>query len=58
MVRNGQSLIEIDPRPYEAQLKQAEGTLQHDQGLLSKRRSIWPAIRKPWRGTLSPIRPG
>jgi membrane fusion protein, multidrug efflux system len=33
MVRKGQSLIEIDPRPYEAQLKQAEGTLQHDQGL-------------------------
>jgi len=36
MVRKGQSLIEIDPRPYEAQLKQAEGTLQHDQGLLKQ----------------------
>jgi membrane fusion protein, multidrug efflux system len=36
MVRAGQSLIEIDPRPYEAQLKQAEGTLQHDQGLLKQ----------------------
>jgi membrane fusion protein, multidrug efflux system len=34
MVRKGQSLIEIDPRPYEAQLKQVEGTLQRDQGLL------------------------
>jgi multidrug efflux system membrane fusion protein len=33
MVRKGQSLIEIDPRPYEAQLKQVEGTLQRDQGL-------------------------
>jgi membrane fusion protein, multidrug efflux system len=36
MVRQGQSLIEIDPRPYEAQLKQVEGTLQHDQGLLKQ----------------------
>jgi RND family efflux transporter MFP subunit len=36
MVRKDQSLIEIDPRPYEAQLKQAEGTLEHDQGLLKQ----------------------
>jgi membrane fusion protein, multidrug efflux system len=36
MVRQGQSLIEIDPRPYQAQLKQAEGTLKHDQGLLKQ----------------------
>ena len=36
MVRKGQSLIEIDPRPYEAQLKQAQGTLEHDQGLLKQ----------------------
>jgi multidrug efflux system membrane fusion protein len=36
MVRKGQSLIEIDPRPYEAQLKQAEGTLEHDQSLLKQ----------------------
>jgi multidrug efflux system membrane fusion protein len=36
MVRKGQSLIEIDPRPYEAQLKEAEGTLQRDQGLLKQ----------------------
>jgi multidrug efflux system membrane fusion protein len=36
MVRKGQSLIEIDPRPYEAQVKQVEGTLEHDQGLLKQ----------------------
>jgi membrane fusion protein, multidrug efflux system len=36
MVRKGQPLIEIDPRPYEAQLKQVEGTLQRDQGLLKQ----------------------
>jgi multidrug efflux system membrane fusion protein len=36
MVRKGESLIEIDPRPSEATLKQAEGALQHDQGLLAQ----------------------
>ena len=36
MVRKGESLIEIDPRPYQAQLKEAEGTLEHDQGLLKQ----------------------
>jgi multidrug efflux system membrane fusion protein len=36
MVHRGESLIDIDPRPYEAQLKQAEGTLQHDRGLLAQ----------------------
>jgi multidrug efflux system membrane fusion protein len=36
MVRKGQSLIEIDPRPYQATLAQAQGTLQHDQGVLAE----------------------
>jgi len=36
MVSKGQSLIDIDPRPYEATLMQAEGTLQHDRGLLEQ----------------------
>ncbi len=38
MVRKGDSLIDIDPRPSEATLKQAEGSLQHDQGLLAQAR--------------------
>jgi len=38
MVRKGEPLIEIDPRPSEATLKQAEGSLQHDQGLLAQAR--------------------
>jgi multidrug efflux system membrane fusion protein len=38
MVRKGEALIEIDPRPSEATLKQAEGSLQHDQGLLAQAR--------------------
>ncbi len=36
MVSKGQSLIEIDPRPYEAQLEEAQGTLDHDRGLLAQ----------------------
>ena len=38
MVHKGESLIDIDPRPSEATLKQAEGNLQHDQGLLAQAR--------------------
>lgn len=36
MVHKGESLIDIDPRPYEATLKQAQGALQHDQSLLAQ----------------------
>jgi multidrug efflux system membrane fusion protein len=38
MVRAGDPLIDIDPRPYQATLTQAEGTLQHDAGLLAQAR--------------------
>ncbi|HEV7441739.1 MAG TPA: efflux RND transporter periplasmic adaptor subunit [Steroidobacteraceae bacterium] len=38
MVRKGTPMIDIDPRPYQATLKQAQGTLQHDQGLLAQAR--------------------
>ena len=34
IVRKGDFLAQIDPRPYEALLAQARGTLAHDQGLL------------------------
>jgi multidrug efflux system membrane fusion protein len=36
MVHRGDPLIDVDPRPYEAQLKQAQGTLQHDRGVLAQ----------------------
>ena len=35
-VHKGQPLVEIDPRPFEATLKQAEGTLKRDQGVLAE----------------------
>lgn len=34
MVRKGQVLFEIDPRPYQAALDQAKGVLAHDQAAL------------------------
>lgn len=34
MVKAGQSLIEVDPRPYQALLDQAKGALARDQALL------------------------
>jgi multidrug efflux system membrane fusion protein len=36
LVRKGDPLVDIDPRPYQATLHQAEGTLKHDQGVLDE----------------------
>ncbi len=36
LVHKGQSLVEIDPRPYQATLTQAEGTLKRDLGVLAE----------------------
>ncbi len=38
MVRKGAPLIDIDPRPYQAQLDQAQGQLAHDEALLAQSR--------------------
>ncbi len=38
IVHKGQPLVEIDPRPYQATLAQAQGTLTHDQGVLAEAR--------------------
>ena len=35
MVREGRSLAQIDPRPYEAALQQMEGNLKRDQAMLA-----------------------
>jgi multidrug efflux system membrane fusion protein len=39
IVKKGDFLAQIDPRPYEALLQQAKGTLAHDQGLLAQART-------------------
>lgn len=36
IVRKGDPLVDIDPRPYQATLDQAEGQLLHDQGVLAQ----------------------
>jgi membrane fusion protein, multidrug efflux system len=38
MVHKGDILLQIDPRPYQAALTQAEGTLAHDEALLAEGR--------------------
>jgi len=38
LVHKGDPLLDIDPRPYQAQLTQAEGQLAHDQALLNEAR--------------------
>jgi len=39
VVKKGEFLAQIDPRPYQAALDQAQGTLAHDQGLLEQAKS-------------------
>jgi multidrug efflux system membrane fusion protein len=36
IVKKGDPLVDIDPAPYQATLAQAEGTLEHDQGVLAE----------------------
>jgi membrane fusion protein, multidrug efflux system len=36
ILQKGDPLIDIDPRPYQAQLQQAEGLLDHDRGVLNQ----------------------
>jgi multidrug efflux system membrane fusion protein len=38
MVKKGDPLLDIDPRPYQAALTQTEGQLAHDQALLAEAR--------------------
>jgi membrane fusion protein, multidrug efflux system len=38
LVKEGQTLIEIDPRPYQVQLDMAQAALAHDQALLANAR--------------------
>src|SRR5579864_1260505 len=38
LVKKGDSLLEIDPRPYQAAVTQSEGQLSHDQAVLAEAR--------------------
>ena len=48
MVKKGDSLIEIDARPYEAALLQAQGALDRDRALLQEARIDLQRYRKAW----------
>jgi len=48
MVQAGDPLVDIDPRPYEANLVQAEGSLQHDQGVLAQARMDLQRYQLAW----------
>jgi multidrug efflux system membrane fusion protein len=47
-VHKGDPLIEIDPRPYEATLKQAEGTLEKDTNILAQAQMDLDRYRTAW----------
>jgi len=48
LVRKGEPLIEIDPRPYEAQLLQAQGALERDTNLLAEAQMDLQRYRDAW----------
>jgi multidrug efflux system membrane fusion protein len=48
LVRKGALLIEIDPRPLEAQLMQAQGTLEKDTHLLAQAKMDLERYRAAW----------
>ena len=48
IVRQGDALIDIDPRPYEAQLAQAQGTLVKDTQTLEQAKMDLERYRSAW----------
>src|SRR5208283_1552121 len=48
VVAKGQPLIDIDPRPFEAQLMQAEGTLERDTHVLEQAQMDLERYREAW----------
>jgi membrane fusion protein, multidrug efflux system len=47
-VHKGDALIEIDPRPYQATLLQAQGTLERDQNILAQAQMDLDRYRTAW----------
>jgi multidrug efflux system membrane fusion protein len=48
LVRKGDPLIDIDPRPYQAQVLEAEGTLERDQNLLAQAKMDLDRYKDAW----------
>jgi multidrug efflux system membrane fusion protein len=47
-VHKGDPLIDLDARPYEAQLEQAQGTLEHDRQLLAEAQMDLERYKEAW----------
>lgn len=47
-VKKGDPLVDIDPRPYAAQLAQAQGALERDQSMLAEARMDLARYQKAW----------
>jgi multidrug efflux system membrane fusion protein len=50
LLQKGDALIDIDPRPYQAQLLQAEGALEHDTNVLAQAQMDLERYRTAWAG--------
>jgi len=50
LVQKGAALIDIDPRPYQAQLLQAQGTLERDTNVLAQAQMDVDRYRTAWAG--------
>jgi multidrug efflux system membrane fusion protein len=48
LVHKGDPLIDLDDRPYAAQLEQAQGTLEHDQNLLAEAQMDLDRYKDAW----------
>lgn len=48
LVHKGQPLVDIDPRQYQAQVTQAEGNLERDQGILSQSKMDLARYKTAW----------
>ena len=48
LVKKGSPLVDIDPRPYEAQLMEAQGALERDQSLLAEARMDLARYTQAW----------
>jgi len=50
LVQKGDALIDIDPRPYQAQVLQAEGALERDKNVLAQAQMDLDRYRSAWAG--------
>jgi membrane fusion protein, multidrug efflux system len=54
VVRKGDPLVDIDPRPYQAQLVQAQGALSRDQNLLAEAQMDLKRYQDAWNKNAIP----